>query len=319
MRCLSLVAVVCALAALPACSERSPALQGYAEGEYVLVASPWAGTLSTLAVTRGQQVGQGEALFILERTLEGAAADETRSRVQAAEAQLANLGAARRPPEIDTLRQQVAAARAALALSEENLRQQLRLYTAGFVSAAARDQAQAARDRDAAQLAAGEAQVRNATLSIGRSQEIEAARAELEAARAADAQARTHYAEKALAAPAGGLVADTFYRVGEWVPAGAPVVSLLPPANIKLRFFVPEAMVSGLRTGQPVSVSCDGCGAPIAARISFVSPQAEYTPPVIYSREARAKLVFLVEARPGAADATRLHPGQPVDVVPGAP
>jgi len=97
------------------------------------------------------------------------------------------------------------------------------------------------------------------------------------------------------------------------------VVSLLPPANIKLRFFVPEAMVSGLRTGQPVSVSCDGCGAPIAARISFVSPQAEYTPPVIYSREARAKLVFLVEARPGAADATRLHPGQPVDVVPGAP
>jgi HlyD family secretion protein len=110
------------------------------------------------------------------------------------------------------------------------------------------------------------------------------------------------------------LIYDTFFVEGEWVPAGRPVVSLLPPGNIKLRFYVPEAVVGGLRVGQAVKVSCDGCGAPLAAAVSYVSPAAEFTPPIIYSRETRAKLVFLVEARPEAKDATRLKPGQPVDV-----
>jgi HlyD family secretion protein len=91
-------------------------------------------------------------------------------------------------------------------------------------------------------------------------------------------------------------------------------VSLLPPGNVKVRFFVPETVVGGLRTGAAVSISCDGCAAPIEAQISYISPQAEYTPPVIYSRESRAKLVFLIEARPGAADALKLRPGQPVEV-----
>ena len=97
-----------------------------------------------------------------------------------------------------------------------------------------------------------------------------------------------------------GLVVDTLYRPGEWVPAGAPVVSLLPPANVKIRFYVPETTVGTLRLGDAVSVHCDGCGADIAAAIRFIAPQAEFTPPVIYSRENRAKLVFLVEARPRA-------------------
>ena len=92
------------------------------------------------------------------------------------------------------------------------------------------------------------------------------------------------------------------------------MVSLLPPANIKLRFFVPETSVGSLKLGQAVKARCDGCGDPIAATVSFISPQAEYTPPVIYSREQRMRLVFLVEARPAPADATRLHPGQPVEV-----
>lgn len=91
-------------------------------------------------------------------------------------------------------------------------------------------------------------------------------------------------------------------------------MSLLPPENIKLRFFVPEAVVGGLRIGQKVSATCDGCGTPIAATVSYVSARSEFTPPILYSREARAKLVFMVEARPGLADAPRLKPGQPVDI-----
>jgi len=110
------------------------------------------------------------------------------------------------------------------------------------------------------------------------------------------------------------MVVDTLYNRGEWVQAGAPVISLLPPENIKLRFFIPQQQLGQVKVGQPVQVSCDGCAAPIAANISFISPQAEYTAPLIYSKENRATLVFLVEARPAPADAVKLHPGQPVEV-----
>ena len=98
------------------------------------------------------------------------------------------------------------------------------------------------------------------------------------------------------------------------MPAGSPVVSLLPPGNVKLRFFVPETVVGKLSLGHAVEARCDGCAAAIAAKISYISPQPEFTPPVIYSNESRSKLVFLVEAEPRAQDAARLHPGQPLDI-----
>ena len=129
------------------------------------------------------------------------------------------------------------------------------------------------------------------------------------------AQADWRLGQRAVIAPKAGRVNDTYYVVGDFVPAGSPVVSLLPPGNIKVRFFVPEKALGTVRYGQPVAITCDGCGAPIGAKVSFVAPQAEYTPPVIYSRERREKLVFLVEARPAASDAAKLHPGQPVEVL----
>ena len=118
----------------------------------------------------------------------------------------------------------------------------------------------------------------------------------------------------AWSAPADAQVAETFYRLGEWVGAGQPVLALLPPTQIKARFFVPETDVATLKAGDVVQLSCDGCGTPIAARVSRIATQAEYTPPVIYSNAQRAKLVFMVEARPDAADAPRLKPGLPLDV-----
>lgn len=92
---------------------------------------------------------------------------------------------------------------------------------------------------------------------------------------------------------------------------------MLPPQNIKVRFFVGESVLGALKLGAPVSVRCDGCAAPIPAMIAFISPQAEYTPPVIYSRETRTKLVYLIEARSTPDDAVKLHPGQPVEVTLG--
>jgi HlyD family secretion protein len=107
-------------------------------------------------------------------------------------------------------------------------------------------------------------------------------------------------------------VVDTLYRIGEWVTAGTPVVSLLPPENVKVRFFVPEPRLGAIEVGAEVRVRCDACGPKLTAVISYIAPDAEYTPPVIYSREMRAKLVYLVEAKPRQPSA--LRPGQPVDV-----
>jgi HlyD family secretion protein len=92
------------------------------------------------------------------------------------------------------------------------------------------------------------------------------------------------------------------------------VVAILPPENVKARFFVPETKLGAVRIGQPVQLRCDGCAAPIAAKVTYIAPQAEFTPPVIFSKDSRARLVFLVEARPSREDATKLHPGQPLDV-----
>ena len=140
-----------------------------------------------------------------------------------------------------------------------------------------------------------------------------AARAEAKAANDALAQAQWRLDQKTQTAPIAGIVYDTLYRPGEWVAAGAPVVSLLPPGNVKIRFYVPEPALAAIRRGTAVTVRCDGCGSPITARVAFIAPQAEYTPPVIYSRENRSKLVFLVEARPEQPNPA-LHPGLPVEV-----
>jgi HlyD family secretion protein len=117
-----------------------------------------------------------------------------------------------------------------------------------------------------------------------------------------------------VAAPAAGEIAETYYRPGEWVPAGSPVASLLPDARRRLRFFVPETVVASVKPGDAVEASCDGCSTPIRAKVDFVAPQAEYTPPVIYSRGSREKLVFRVDAVPTPDQAARLRPGLPVDV-----
>lgn len=285
---------------------------GYVEGEYVRVASPLAGTLETLGVARGEVVAQGAPLFALESDQERAARAEAGARVKQAEASLADLSKGRRPPEVAAVRAQLAQAQASARQSEADLERTRKLIADHFVSPQQLDAALAARDRDRAQVAELALQVRIADLPA-RSDAIAAAAAEVKAANDALAQAEWRVDRKTQAAPAAGLVFDTYYRPGEWVPAGAPVVSLLPPANAKLVFYVPETRIASIRIGDPVTVRCDGCAQPVAARVRFVSPQAEFTPPVIYSRETRAKLVFRVEAWPDTPQPS-LHPGLPVEV-----
>jgi HlyD family secretion protein len=300
--------------ALAACSKPgTQGYQGYVEGEFVHVASAFAGNLEQLDVQRGSEVERGTALYALESENEKAQREEAEERVRNAEAQLADLLKPRRPSEIEAARAQLAQAQAALALSRAELARTEDLVARNFVSRQRLDEARSAYDRDRARVTQLQAEVTTARLAA-RPDAIAAARASVKAARAAVEQADWRLQQKAVAAPVAGVVTETLYVRGEWVAAGAPVIVLLPPANIKVRFFVPEKIVGALKTGEAVSVSCDGCAGAVAARITYIAPQAEFTPPVIYSKERRDKLVFLVEARPAPQDAMKLHPGQPVDV-----
>lgn len=308
------VLAAAAIVSLAACNGAPPpGFPGYVEGEFVRVGAPLAGTLAKLAVQRGDTVAANAPLFVLESESERAARAEAEARVAQARASLANLEKGRRPPEVAAARAQLAQAQAALRQSEADLVRSEKLVADHFLPPQKLDEARAARDRDRARVAELGAQV-TVTQLPARADEIAAGNADVKAASDALAQAQWRLDQKTQTAPAAGLVTDTLYRPGEWVAAGAPVVSLLPPGNVKVRFYVPEPELAALRVGAPVSVRCDGCAAPIAARIAFIAPQAEYTPPVIYSRENRAKLVFLVEARPDAP-AAALHPGLPVEVM----
>ncbi len=316
-----LLAAVLALG-LPGCGQEVPAgLPGYVEAEYVRIAAPIGGNLARLAVRRGDRVAAGAPLFALENEQERAGRSEAEARVKRSEAALADLEKARRAPEIAAVRAQLAQAQAMLKDSEANYLRTQKLVAEKFIAPQQLDQVTAARDRDRARVGELEAQVAVALLPA-RGDAIAAARAELNAAGDVLTQAQWRLDQKAQTAPVAGLVADTLYRPGEWVAPGSPVVSLLPPGNIKVRFYVPEPQLATLKVGQQLSLRCDGCAALIAARISYIAPQAEYTPPVIYSRDNRAKLVFLVEARPEAlpgGPAASLHPGLPVEVTVGAP
>jgi HlyD family secretion protein len=290
------------------------AWQGYVEGEFVLLASPYAGQLQKLHVRRGDAVEKGKAVFALEQESERAARAEAEERLRAAQARVENLSQGRRAPEVEALRAELKQAQAALELSQTTLAREEMLIKTEATSRARYDDAKSALERDKARVAAAEAQLRTALQPLGRDAERKAAEAEVAAARASVAQAAWRLEQKSVPAPVSARVQDTYFVEGEWVPAGRPVASLLPPGNVRIRFYVPQGILGFLSTGKDVEVHCDGCPAPIAAKISFISSQAEYTPPVLYSKDSRGKLLFLVEARPAPADAARLRPGQPIDV-----
>ncbi len=305
---------LCLAAALAGCDTPPPTgWSGYAEGDYVRIAAPVAGTLATLAVQAGQPVDAGAALFTLDATPEAAARAEAAARLLASQAQALNIASGRRDDELAVARAQLGQAQAAAALAGAEQARLQTLLQQGFVAQAAVDDAGSALQQRRARVAELEAALRVAELPA-RPAEREAARATAAAAGQALQQADWRLAQTAQRAPVAGRVSETYFRVGEWVAAGAPVLALLPVGAVKLRFFVAQAELPGLSAGQTVLVRCDGCGEAIPAQIRRIASQAEYTPPVIYSNSQRARLVFMVEAWPAPADAARLRPGQPVEV-----
>lgn len=306
--CVALAALL-----LGACARREPsAYQGYLEGEFVYVAAPLAGQLERLAVTRGARVEAGAPLFALEQSAEVSTLREAAERLRSAQARLADLRKGLRPSELAALDARLAQARAAAELSALELQRATRLHQTTVLSDDDFDRIRLNHEASTKQVAETAAQLDTARLG-GRPDAIAAAEAEAGAAQAALDRAGWSIAQKNRSAPAAALVYDTLFHEGEFVAAGQPVVALLPPANLKVRFFVPEAGYAALKAGQAVKVAITG-RPPLDARISYLSPKPEYTPPVLYNRENRAKLVFMVEAVFDPAAAADLHPGQPVDV-----
>jgi HlyD family secretion protein len=290
-----------------------PGYQGYVEGEYVHVASPVGGRLDRLFVQRGQTIEAKAPLFELESDQESAAKRQAEEQLRAASAQLADLRVGKRNPEIDVAQAQLAQALAAEEQAALQLKRDEAQFEAGGIPRAQLEDSRANHAVKAARVRELSGQLDVYRLPA-REDQIRAQSAQVAAARAALSQSNWRLDQKQIVATLAGTVTDTLYREGEWVPAGSPVVRMLPPKNVKVRFFVPETVAGGLKPGRNVSVRCDGCETDVPAQVSYVSSEPEYTPPVIYSNDTRAKLVYMVEARPAVEDAPKLRPGQPVAV-----
>ncbi len=293
--------------------------QGYIEGEYVYVSAPVGGTLTTLNVKRGDTVKSAQPLFSLENVAETAAVQEAQQKLAQAKAKRDNLLKGRRPSEIASLEAKLAQNKVSSALAERELGRltTLQKNNSGAISQEQLDQARTKFDASKAEAQAIEADIATAKLGA-REDEIKTAELEITVLEAALAKVRWSVDQKQQASPTEGVVHDTLYRAGEFVAAGSPIVSLLPPQNIKVRFFIPQDKLATLKTGSPVNISFDGTDKVFAATVSYIATQAEFTPPVIYSQQTRSKLVFMIEAQFNPTDSSALHPGQPVDVKPAS-
>lgn len=295
-----------------ACAPPAPLAVGYAEGDYVLLAPIETAQLANLAVRRGEHVAAGAELARFEQSDAKIGLAEAEATLAQAKAQLENISGGRRPEEIAVLEAQRDTALTEAADAKRSLDRIKDLHKRGIASQAELDQAVTR-----VELAANKVVLAEANLSVARlparAGEIEAAGHQVARAEAARDQAAWRLGKRVLIAPSAGRISDVLRNPGDLAGPAAPVLSLLPDGAVRLRLYVPQAALAKVRPGVLLDVRCDGCAAGLKAKVSYVSPDPEFTPPVIYSLENRQKLVFLVEALP-EGEATALQPGQIVDV-----
>jgi len=301
------------LLALTACdSKGKEGYQGYAEADWVFVGPDDAGRLTSLSATEGSQIEKGAPLFSVDDTLELAARDQAQSALQESQAKLARLQAPdKRPEEIAVMQATADRTKAAYEEAEKDLARQQALFTEGHTSKAGLDNAVSTRDQDLAAWKEAQRQITVGNMPA-HDLDIVAAQQEVGMNQQALASAQQKLDRRHIVAPVSGLVQEIYYRPGEVVPAGQPVAQLLPPGNLKLRFYVPEPDLPKIVQGGRIAISCDGCEAGLTGHIYFISGTSEFTPPVIFSLEERSKLVYLIEARPDQPE--KLRVGQPVTV-----
>ncbi len=316
---LLLLLIAGGFALLGGCRDERPAYcQGYYEGDYVYVAAPSGGRLLQLLVEKGSNAVAGQVLFVLDPEPEAALVLQSEALLGQARAQWQDSLKGLRTNEVAALRAVLAQREAQSEMSGINARRISDLHKDHMVSDNDYDQARYAHESDMQAVEQARANLEQALLGA-RDDQIQALAEKVSAQESALKTAQWNLSQKTQTAPVAGMVYDTYYRVGEWVPAGQPVASLLPPENIKVRFYVQEEALKHLQIGQVVQVQDGGQQTLHPARVSYISPSPEYTPPVIFSRDTNAKLVFMVEARPEQASLSTMPPGQPVNVHVDAP
>lgn len=302
-------ALAALMSILPGAATAPGGYVGYLEADYVYVAPTSAGRIVNIAVHEGETISAGQVLFALDDRQQQAMLDAANARVASARATLDNLVTGSRQQEIDVIRATLGKAQSDLQLAEANLARSEKLLAAGAAPAVRVEQDRAARNAAQAQVEQLTAQVGVAELPARNAQQL-AAEANLTAAEADARRAALELSERQTTTPVAGLVDRLYFRTGEMV-SGTPVVSIMPQGALKARFFVPEGDRSSLTLGETVSVGCDGCTA-MQAKVTYLAAEPQTTPPVIYSRQERGRLVYLVEAELDAPGT--LQPGQPVTV-----
>ncbi len=305
--------VLCALLTLAACGQEPDGgfYTGYVEAELVYVAAPASGWLTEVLVSEGQIVSTGDLVFGLDNGLQTAAVEEATARLDQAIAQLADLEKGVRSQEMRAFEAQLAEANAELQLARSERDRSMALVRRGVAAEARGDEATARYGVALARVNTATANVETAKLAA-RDDAVDAAAAARDAAADALTQAQWYRDERSVRAKTSGSVEEVFTRTGEFVSAGTPVIAILPDQGLKVRFFVPQRDLALLRRERAVEILADAIDQPVAARITHIAREAEFTPPVIYSEESRDTLVFLVEAK--LLDGSVLRPGQPVDV-----
>jgi HlyD family secretion protein len=300
---------------LAACGGSDDAsFQGYIDADFVNVAPEVGGRIVERPISRGSIVKAGDLLFRLDDTEAKSAVDQSKAEVARAEAQLTNLKQGQRPPEIAVIEAQIVEARASVEKAQRDYDRQLKLFNTKVISQAQLDEARETIRSAEARLMATERQ-KDVAAMPARTPEIDAGERAVESANASLDQAKTRLTKYVVSAPVAGRIDDTHYEVGEVATIGSPVLSLLPDDALKVIFFVPEPSRTALTLGSTVTLACDGCPENLSAKVTFLGAEAEFTPPVIFSRENSGKLVFRAEAKL-SGDAARLPVGQPVTVTP---
>jgi HlyD family secretion protein len=307
-----LCAIPLAASLFSACGPAAPLAVGYVEGEFVLLAPIETAQVETVSVQRGDRVEPGKTIVTLERGDADIAEAEAEAGLARAQAQLADLRLGKRPEEIAVLEAAVRSAKAQAAEAKRVLARAQDLFNRGIAPQAQFDEASTRVELADAEVRQAEANLAVAGLAA-RAETIRAAEYQVKQAEAQLEQARWRLSRRALEAPSPGRINDVIRNAGDIAGPSAPVISMLPDGAVKLRVFVPQAAFSSVQVGALLDVRCDGCPDGLTARVSYVSPDPEFTPPVIFSLETRQKLVYLVEARP-EDEASPLQPGQIVDV-----
>lgn len=314
MRALGLVCLLISLMATISCSKQKHTLvQGYIEGQFIYLSSSVSGILKLRLIDRGNPVKANQLLFSLDPEPESDNLEQASAKLRQEQESLANLIRGQRSTVLAAIIAQRDQASADLTYASQTLQRYRKLYRVAAISKDQLDQAEA--DYRAKSQLVSQYQANLAEAKLGsREHLILEQQAAVDAALADVKKNRWQLEQKTAYAPSDGIIFDTFFKAGEYVPAGQAVTALITADNVKLIFFIPEPLRSRLHLGETVDFHCDGC-AHTKATINFLSDRAEYTPPVIYSRESRMKLVYRVECTIPPERALSFHAGQPVDVL----